>query len=309
MPIPHEEWRGYFAASPTPFDKHGKLDSGALRAVLTWFIGEKPHGMVVNGTTGEWFSQTLYERKLVLDVARERVPETMPLLVGISSIRPEESVQLGLHASAAGADGVLLTLPPARRLTEAEIFDFYAAAADRIPLPILIYNVPSAAGYDLPPSLILKLQDIEGVVGVKDNTPSKSARLDTLRLLGNERALFSDVLEPESFEVMVAENVGRGQIGAGMPLGKLLSQAFELTWSGQLEEARDIVRRFTEFKKDILKVLQPGQAWHAQMKALMHASGIDAGYPRAPMSTVRDDTDMLNRLREIVKQYATPLPR
>ncbi|OAN75660.1 hypothetical protein A8B82_01635 [Sulfitobacter sp. EhC04] len=307
MAIHHEQWRGYFAASPTPFDVDGALDLARLKSTLDWFVATKPHGLVVNGTTGEWFAQTIEEREQVVEAARAVVPTDLPLLVGISSIDPRESLRLGKHAHAAGADGVLVTIPPARRLTEEDVVAFFADVAKNTPLPVLIYNVPGTAGVDIPTRLLERLQTIEGVVGVKDNTPSNAARLETLRTLGKERALFSDVLEPEAFELF-AQGFGRGQIGSGMPLGQELATAFELVWSGQVDAARETVRRFTQFKSDVISILPQGQPWHAQIKALMFASGVDAGVPRFPVRSITKDKEAFAKIRNLMSSYLNPAP-
>ena len=62
-------WRGYWPACPTPFTADGSLDTEALRALIEWYLGEGMHGVFVNGTTGEWFSQTTDERRLVAETA------------------------------------------------------------------------------------------------------------------------------------------------------------------------------------------------------------------------------------------------
>lgn len=299
----HREWRGYFAAAPTPFDRDGALDPGRLREVLAWFVGQRPHGLVVNGTTGEWVAQSVDERQKVLEIARGAVGPETPLLVGIGSIRPEDSVILGRHAAEMGADGALLTIPPARWLREDEIFDFYAAMADQIPLRLLVYNVPAVVGYDIPVELLARLLTVDGIVGVKDNTPSGQQRITTLRDLGEHHAIFSDVLEPNAFPVFAHEQRGRGQIGSGMPLGSRLADAFELVWRGEIDQARVIVDDLTEFKSAVLEVLGPGQPWHAQIKALMFAAGVDAGFPRFPATSIRDDKSAMARLAAIVEKF------
>lgn len=296
-------WRGYFAAAPTPFDRDGRLDAARLREVLAWFVGQRAHGLVVNGTTGEWVAQTVIERQQVLEIARAVVEPETPLLVGIGALRPEDSVALGRHAATAGADGALLTVPPARWLREDEIVDFYTEMARQVPLPLLVYNVPAVVGCDLSVELLGRLLTIEGVVGVKDNTPSPTKRTETLRALGEQHAIFSDVLDPAAFPVLAAEKRGRGQIGSGMPLGHRLAEAFEMVWREDIDQARRVVDELTEFKAAVVEVLGPGQPWHAQIKALMFAAGVDAGFPRFPTASIRDDESSMAQLVGIVEKF------
>lgn len=303
MSSDHHDWHGYFAAAPTPFARDGALDPSRFREVLAWFVGQRAHGLVVNGTTGEWVAQSLDERQQVLEIAREAVGPETPLLVGIGGMRPDDSVTLGRHAAETGADGALLTIPPARWLRDEEIFDFYSAIARQVPLPILVYNVPAVVGRDLPTELLARLLTIEGIVGVKDNTPSPERRTRTLLDLGDEHAIFSDVLEATAFPVFAESRRGRGQIGSGMPLGSRLADAFEMVWASEVARARVIVDDLTEFKAAVLEVLGPGQPWHAQIKALMFAAGVDAGFPRFPTTSIRDDPSAMARLAGIVESF------
>lgn len=303
MSVDHRDWCGYFAAAPTPFGRDGALDGGRLREVLAWFLGQRAHGIVVNGTTGEWVAQSVEERQKVLEIARGAVGPATPLLVGIGSIRPDDSVILGRHAAETGADGALLTIPPARWLRDEEIFDFYAAIARQVPLPLLVYNVPAVVGRDLSTELLARLLTVPGIVGVKDNTPSPERRTTTLRDLGGEHAIFSDVLEGTAFPVFAESRRGRGQIGSGMPLGRRLADAFDMVGRGEIDQARLIVEDLAAFKAAVLEVLGPGQPWHAQIKALMFAAGVDAGFPRFPTTSIRDDPAAMDRIAAIVERF------
>lgn len=304
MTVPFHDWKGYFSASPTPFDASGKFLPEALQNIINWFISQKTHGIVVNGTTGEWATQTDSERKHVVELAREVIPRNIPFLVGISHSLPQKSLELADHASKTGADGVLVTVPPTRKLSDEEIKNFYKFMARELEVPTLIYNVPGFLGHDIPTHVSKEILEFGGnIVGIKDNTPNFESRIMTLRELPKGSALFSDVLEPETFEIFAKESIGSGQIGSGMPLGRLLSEAFELTWAGKIQEAKIVVDKFDSFKKEIVALIGKNLPWHSQIKAMMDAVSIDAGYPRFPSISIKNDKVMYFKLLALVEKY------
>ena len=103
-------WKGYWIAAPTPFTVQGVLDENALRSVLRLYHDQGVHGVLINGTTGEWFSQTEAERPA--EVAVEELGGKIPVVVGCTTFTPSQTIALGLHAREIGADGMLSTPPP-----------------------------------------------------------------------------------------------------------------------------------------------------------------------------------------------------
>ena len=95
-------WRGYWPACPTPFAADGSYDAETHRALLEWYIGEGMHGVFINGTTGEWFSQSAEERRLVAENAIDAVAGRIPVVIGCTSYTAREAGELGRHAIAAG---------------------------------------------------------------------------------------------------------------------------------------------------------------------------------------------------------------
>src|SRR3954452_22476269 len=104
-------WRGYWAASPTPFKSDVSYDADAHRALLDWYIGEGLHGVLINGTTGEWFSQTHDQRRRVAETAIEHVAGGIRFVRVGGAFAAGEAGALASHAAAAGADGVESTAP------------------------------------------------------------------------------------------------------------------------------------------------------------------------------------------------------
>ena len=105
-------WKGDWVAAPTPFTVQGILDENALRSVLRLYHDQGVHGVLINGTTGEWFSQTEAERRRVAEVAVEELGGKIPVVVGCTTFTPSQTIALGLHAREIGADGMLSTPPP-----------------------------------------------------------------------------------------------------------------------------------------------------------------------------------------------------
>ena len=301
--IDSSQWRGYYAASPTPFDKEGKLDLGIMDDLIPWFLSQNPHGMVVNGTTGEWFAQTVAERIAVAEKARGLIPRQLPLLIGVNAIHPTETIELAEAAASIGADGVLVSLPPARRLGESDIEHYFSFISSKLQLPALIYNLPGYVGHDIPTHLLERILSFDHIVGVKDNTPSKDQRLRNLRALGKDHAIFSDVLEPSSMELF-KQGFGRGQIGSAMPLGSRLSSAFDAIANGDQATADAVVDDFSQFKREIEGAVGPGLPWHFYIKLIMRLSGVEAGYTRFPVRLPDGESPVAKRLREVLRNYS-----
>ena len=105
-------WSGYWPACPTPFRADESYDPDSHRALLEWYIGQGVHGPLVNGTTGEWFSQTTEERMQVAETAIDAAAGRVPVVIGCTAYTAREAGALAKHALAAGADGVESTPPP-----------------------------------------------------------------------------------------------------------------------------------------------------------------------------------------------------
>ena len=159
-------WRGYWPASPTPFAPDGSYDAGAHRALIDWYVGEGMHGVFVNGTTGEWFSQTADERRLVAETAIDQVAGRVPVVVGCAAYTAREAAEVGRDAIAAGAAGVESTPPPYAKTYDDETVAYYEDLADGVDGPILVYNWPHGTAIDIGPELASRLD--KTVVGFMD---------------------------------------------------------------------------------------------------------------------------------------------
>ena len=160
-------WRGYWPACPTPFTASGALDLDSLRELIEWYLGEGMHGIFINGTTGEWFSQSPDERRLVAETAIEQVAGRATVVIGCTSLTSAQAVELGRHAIAAGADGIGSTPPPYSKTYPDETVRYlkaWLAVADdfksnKKKVSDTIYEFYKSKGYKMSPATFEKAID------------------------------------------------------------------------------------------------------------------------------------------------------
>jgi len=163
-------WSGPMPALTTPFDDEGRIDEAALAANIDRLLADGATGFVAGGCTGEFWALSMAERKRLYEVAVDAVAGRGTVIVGTGTVTPEETIALTRHAEKAGCDGALILPPYFVKLTDDEIFAHYAAIADKIGLPVLLYNIPGNAVNALSPALVARLADLAPVVAVKESS-------------------------------------------------------------------------------------------------------------------------------------------
>ena len=157
-------------------------------------------------------------------------------VIGCTTFRVADTIDLAEHAARAGADGVLCTPPPYAVLTPDEVVAFYQLVARGIRLPLMVYNWPPGTNVDIDTQTAMRLASIDRIVAIKDSTPHQEqlfrtleATVDQVRFLGNfisQLGIFA-----------VRDLGGDGFIGAGALLGPLQPRFFESIWAGDFSHS------------------------------------------------------------------------
>ena len=295
------DWHGCWPACPTPFTSDGAVDIDSLRALVEWYVGEGMHGIFVNGTSGEWFSQTPEERRLVAETAIEQVAGRVTIVIGCTSLTAREAVSLGRHALAAGADGIGSTPPPYSKTYPDETVRYYEDISDGVDAPLMVYNWPHGTSVDIGPELAERIAAVGNVVAIKDSTPDLEQFFETTkRVLGTVR-VFGPFMSVAGLDFLL-EHGGDGFIGGGSLWGARDAGFWEAVWRGDVESAYEHARCTDElFPKLWLPGGWGGQfgAYQSQLKALMKMLGQPGGEVRPPRLPVTDAAS-LQRLHEIL---------
>jgi dihydrodipicolinate synthase/N-acetylneuraminate lyase len=283
-------WKGYWPACPTPFHSDQSLDLESFRALLEWYIGQGVHGLLVNGTSGEWFSQTTEERRRVAETAVAAAAGRVPVVVGCTSYTAREAIELSTHALEYGADGISSTPPPYSKTFPDETVQYFQDISDGIDGPILVYNWPHGCGVEIDPPLASRIADIDKVVGIKDSTPNAQQFYETTRTVVGRVRVFGPFMSLEGFEQLLLHG-GDGFVGGGTLFGAPDPAFWESYWAGDFDACRaHAVRTDRLFPKLWLPGGWAGKygAYQSQLKAIMKMLGQPGGEVRRPRLPVTD---------------------
>jgi 1-pyrroline-4-hydroxy-2-carboxylate deaminase len=282
------DWKGYWPASVTPFVEGGeRVDDDELSRLLRWYLAEGMHGILVNGSTGEWYLQTEDERRAVAELAVEELKGKVPVVIGCTTFRPRDTARLALHAKSIGADGVLFTPPPYMRPSPEEILGFYKAVSDAVEIPMAVYNWPPGTNVDIGTELASALADIPNVVAIKDSTLDLSQFLQTLMRVKDRVRVFGPFMSP--IGIATLKHIGGdGFIGGGMTMGREQPEFFEAVWRGDDNRATEICRKSSLMFSLLNNPDFSGKFGGGQMRTVMHILGQPGGHARPPRLEVTD---------------------
>jgi 4-hydroxy-tetrahydrodipicolinate synthase len=158
-----------WVATVTPCDKNLKFDPAAFRDTLAWFKHNGADGIVVLGTTGEFPSFSVAERKQIAEVAlRDKLG--MNFIINPGTPNFPETLELSRHAADHGADG-LLVIPPFyyKRISDEALTRYYSMLFDQVHIPINLYHIPGTSGVPITRQVLKNLSHYPNLAGIKDS--------------------------------------------------------------------------------------------------------------------------------------------
>ena len=173
------KFEGIYTPAVTPYAADGAIDYGRFDQVLESLIEARVHGIIIGGSTGEYYAQTVAERLALAERARQVIGNRLPLIVGTGAIRTEDAVVYARHAREIKADAILVTSPPYALPTEQENAH-HALTVDRAAqLPIMLYNYPGRMGISMGDDYFAAVSRSPNVVAIKES----SGDMNNLHLL------------------------------------------------------------------------------------------------------------------------------
>ena len=287
------QFEGIYTPVVTPYNPDFSINRENFEAVVERLIAAGVHGIIVAGTTGEYYAQSAEERVEMMRFAREIVGTRVPLIIGTGAIRTEDSIAYAEQAKAVGADAILVATPPYAYPTGREIA-LHALAIDRAAnLPVMLYNYPGRMSVNMDEETLDRLGRSPNFCAIKESS-------------GDPNRLH-----------MLARDYPHIQLSCGMD-----DQALEFfAWGARswvcagsnftpeahiaLYEACAVDGDFTKGRRimsamlPLMRVLEQGGKFVQCIKHGVTMRGIDCGPPRKPLQPLNKDDK--RQLEEVVR--------
>jgi 4-hydroxy-tetrahydrodipicolinate synthase len=281
-------------AMATPFDKEGRVDYEQAKRLAVGLVEGGSDGLVVSGTTGESPTLTTEEKLRLFAETKEAVGGRAAIIAGTCNYNTAESIELTARAAQIGVDAVLATVPYYNKPPQEGLYRHFSAIARSTSLPVILYNVPSRTVINMTAETVVRLSEIDNIVGVKEasgNFDQITAILDGTRdgflvYSGNDNDTFPMLALGAYGVISVASHLVGGRIK------KMIDRYFE----GDVAGALKLHRELTPIFGALFVVANP-----IPVKAALNACGFAMGQPRLPLVDLNEK--QLEALMKVVRSY------
>ncbi|MEQ1934363.1 MAG: dihydrodipicolinate synthase family protein [Fimbriimonadaceae bacterium] len=277
-------WRGYIPAITTPFGRDGALDPRGLATMIEWYVDNRMHGVVLAGTSGEWFSMSNSELAALFVEGARAAAGRLVVIGGCNAFTAHQVVEKARAAERAKLDGIIVTPPPYIVPGRKEIVRFYKDVAAATDIPICVYNWPRGCVVDMEVDLLEELCDIDKVVAIKNSTSNLALFLEGAYRLRDKVRYFNMPSTPLGVD-LIMQGVSDGQMGAGGVLGSDHPDFWNKAWAGDAAGAIALGERDRVLMKDWVSKDFAGKfgSLQAILKTALRMRGVPAGFVRAPL--------------------------
>lgn len=293
------KFSGVIPPVSTMFDEEGNFDWKSNERVCDHLIESGVDGVLFLGSTGEFSSLTIEERKTFSERMTSYVNGSVPVLIGVGSTSLKDTIELSQHAEQSGASGVLVVSPFYWKFTEDQLFEYFITVAKSISIPVLLYNIPLLTGQSLSPKLVARLaESCENIVGVKDTIDSLKHISQIINQVKEKRkdfavfAAFDDLILP-ALQVGAAGSINGTSVFAPERSVKLYKSFSQGDYEQALKHHLSIV--------PLLSIYDVAQPLFIGIKEAVHQSvlGYNTGL-RKPVLPA--DENLRIKVREILIQ-------
>jgi 4-hydroxy-tetrahydrodipicolinate synthase len=287
-----EQFAGLTVALVTPF-RNGQVDFENLRHLVDWHVEQGTDCLAPVGTTGESPTLDHQEHEHVIAAVVEQAAGRLKVMAGTGSNSTSEAIGLTSFAKRAGADGALLVGPYYNKPTQEGYFRHFAAVAEAVDIPLVLYNIPGRTGSNILPETIGRLAEIPTIVAVKEATGSLD-QASQIAIATDLTILSGD----DSLTLPLMSIGGRGVVSVvGNIVPRDMKALVTAFGAGRIAEAQQWHRRLFPLCRDMLGVATNPIPVKTALKLLGRGTG-ELRLPLFPLDSAGEA-----RVRQTLQDY------
>ena len=286
-------------AMVTPFDERGEVDYEQAKKLALALLDSGSDGVVIAATTGESPTLNWEEEFNLFRGIKSAVGNRGTVVAYTGSNSTAEAMEATREAEKIGVDACLLVVPYYNKPPQEGLYQHFKAIAGGTSLPCILYNVPSRTVTNMAAETVIRLSQIDNIIGVKE----ASGNLEQIaRIVGGTGDDFF-VWSGNDGDILTLMAVGGyGVVSVASHLvGKQIKQMIDGVVGGRLEEAAAIHRHLLSLVNALFVVSNP-----IPLKYALNQVGFRVGKPRLPLTEADEKTKAI--VRDMLKNYKIDLP-
>lgn len=288
-------FKGAGVALVTPMNEDGSVNYDVLEKLIKFQIDNGTDAIISCGTTGESATLSEEEHNKVIAFTVEKVAGRIPVIAGTGSNNTETALRHSIEAEKLGVDGLLIVTPYYNKTSQRGLIEHYTYIADRVNIPIILYNVPSRTGVNIKPETYLELSKHPNICAAKEASGDISAVAKIRALCGDNLAIYS------GNDDQIVPMLSLGALGVISVFSNICPREchnmIKEFFSGNAELSSKTQIRYLDLMNAMFCDVNP-----TPVKAALNMMGFDCGDCRMPLYKLSDEN--YRNLQSIMKKHS-----
>ncbi len=276
-------FKGSCTAIVTPFYESG-INYAKMKELIDFQYANGTSAIVVCGTTGENATLTQYEREELVDFVCRYNDGRMKIIAGVGSNDTQKALKNAKHSLQCGADGILMVTPYYNKTTQKGLIEHFTFVADRVDIPMILYNVPSRTGIGIKAETYEKLSEHPNINGVKEASGDLSLFTMTRALCGDDLHIWSGN-DDNTVAMMSMGALGVISVASNI-IPAAVAKLCELCLDGDFKSASQLYNKYAKLFSNLFIETNP-----IPVKTAMRLMGLDNGSLRLPLTEISSENE------------------
>ena len=284
--------KGIIPPIVTPLNQNENVDKKVISRLVNYLIKSGVHGLFPLGSTGEWYGFSFDQKREIIETVVEATNKRVPVYAGTGAITTKETISLTKLATDIGVDAISVITPVFINPSEEELYNHYVAIASSTDLPIILYNNPGRTGVNLNIDLVVRLSQINNIVGIKDSSGDMTQAAEYIRMTGDDFAVLAG---RDTLIYGFLAYGGKGAIAATANIvPQIVVKIYEEYQKGNYKEALK-----AQFRLSPLRLAFSLGSFPVVIKEGLNLLGVEVGSTLKPVEPLTEEAR--KKLREVLQ--------